>query len=391
MRMRKTSLRSFTTVKERRGYIQTAKELRLDAIGVYPTGLEEAKSRNCENMIGATSVPLGIAGPLVIAGEHAKGRYFLPLATTEAALVASVNRGCKAIALSGGANVTTVYTGITRGCLFKTKGIRESFLLKNWLETHMPELSTASAKTSSHLKLLGIRVKIVGKNVYVRFSYDTQDAMGMNMVTMATDAAAQFIKGKTGCSLISIAANFDIDKKPAFLNFILGRGREVWAEAVLEKSVVHEVLKTTPEKMDQVAREKCLLGSAVSGSLGYNAQYANVIAALFIATGQDAAHTVEGSLGITTTEITDSKLYISVYLPSVILGTVGGGTSLPSQKEALSILGIAGGGGGKHAAAFAEIVAGAVLAGEISLLASLAADTLASSHCRLARGEKGCK
>jgi hydroxymethylglutaryl-CoA reductase (NADPH) len=156
----------------------------------------------------------------------------------------------------------------------------------------------------------------------------------------------------------------------------------------LRAKIIKEVLKTTPEKIHEVTTKKCLIGSIVSGSLGFNAQFANIIAAIFIACGQDVAHTVEGSLGITTTEIVGDQLYISIYLPDLVIGTVGGGTRLPAQKEALELLGISGGNKGNNAASFSEIVGAAVLAGEISLLAALSEGALASSHFRLTRGYK---
>lgn len=379
------SLRNYKTIKERQKFLEKATNFRFKAITTYPKDLEEAQFGNCENMIGATQMPLGVAGPLRIHGKYALGDYYIPLATTEGALVASVNRGCKAITAAGGAEVFGEFAGITRGSVFKTNGIKDGHRLKIWIDEHFSQLAQMTESTSSHLKLKKIDTRVVGRNVYTRFSFDTQDAMGMNMVTIAADAAARFIKEKTDNYRVTLAANFDIDKKPAWLNFILGRGRQVWAEVVLDKNIVKEVLKTTPEKLHEVVMQKCLLGSAISGSLGFNAHFANIIAAIFIATGQDVAHTVEGSLGITSTEIVNSKLYISVYLPDLPLGTVGGGTKLPAQKEALSLLGVSGGRKGRNASSFAEIVGAAALAGEISLLASLSEGSLASTHQKLAR------
>lgn len=382
------SLRSYKTIEERRKFIGERTGLSFKAIKIYPKDFEKAQFSNCENMVGAVQVPLGIAGPISIHGEYAKGDYYIPLATTEGALVASVNRGCKVICRAGQVRVFTENTGMTRGPVFQTKGIKESLELKRWLVAHFNDLNYQSEKTSSHLKLQNIQAKVVGRNVFVRFSFDTQDAMGMNMVTIATEEIVRFVKKETGSKCISLAGNFDIDKKPAWLNFILGRGRQVWAETTLDKQIVKEVLRVTPAKIHQVVKSKCLLGSIISGSLGFNAHFANIVAAMFIALGQDVAHTVEGSIGITTTEIIDGNLYISVYLPDLAVGTVGGGTNLPSQKEALDILRISGGNQGKNAQALAEIVGGAVLAGEISLLAALAQGSLVSAHQKLARRHK---
>lgn len=365
--------------------MEKVKKRQFKAITIYPKELEEAQYKNCENMIGAVQVPLGIAGPLRINGNYAKDGYFIPLATTEAALIASVNRGCKAIMEASGAVVYSEYEGITRGPVFTAKNLKESFKFKSWLAENFSILTQVAHKTSSYLQLKKIHTQIIGRQIFVRFSFDTSDAMGMNMVTFATDALKEFIEKKTGVTCLSLAGNFDADKKPAWLNFIQGRGRQVWAQASLEKQTVKEVLKTTPEKIHEVTIAKCLLGSAAAGSLGFNAHFANIIAAIFIATGQDAAHVAEGSLGITSTEVIDERLYISVYLPDLIIGTVGGGTNLPAQTEALKLLDVSGGNHGKNAAVFAEIIGAAILAGEISLLASLSEGSLASTHKRLAR------
>lgn len=380
-------IRDLKTIEERRKFIEKKVKHSLSAINVYPQGLEAAQFKNCENMIGAVQLPLGVAGPLIVKGQLVKGEYYIPLATTEGALVASVSRGCKAANLSGGVKVITQNIGMTRSPVFKTSGIEKSIVLESWLKNNFNRLKKIVQNSSSHLKFLKIDASIAGRNIYVRFYFDTGDAMGMNMATIATQAVSRFIEKETGAECISIASNFDVDKKPAWLNFILGRGRKVWAEALIERKIVTEVLKTTPEKIHQVAINKCLIGSIMSGSLGFNAHFANIIAALFIACGQDAAHVVEGSLGITTTDIVDSNLYISIYLPDLASGTVGGGTNLPSQKEVLSILGISGGDGGENARRFAEIVGAAVLVGELSLLAALAEGSLASAHQKLARAK----
>lgn len=379
------TIRDCNTIEERRKIVEKLKGISLDAVGIYPKGLEEAQNKNCENMIGSVQIPLGVAGPLEIKGEGIDGKFYIPLATTEGALVASVNRGCKALTMSGGVQVVLENIGMTRGPVFETKGIKDGINFKNWLDLHTSDLKTIVESTSSHLKLFKWDTNMTGRNFFIRFYFDTEDAMGMNMVTFATDKLVEFIEEKTEVKCLSIAGNYDIDKKPAWLNFILGRGKKVWAEGFVPPKIVKEVLKTTPEKIHKVCQTKCLLGSAISGSLGFNAHFANILAAIFLATGQDMAHTGEGSLGITSTDIVKDNLYISVYLPDIAAGTVGGGTGLPAQKEALNILGVGGGDGGKNAMRFAQIIASAVLAGELSLLASLAQGSLARSHKRLAR------
>ncbi len=207
--------------------------------------------------------------------------------------------------------------------------------------------------------------------------------MGMNMATFATQAAVNLIEKESGATCVSIAGNFDIDKKPAWLNFISGRGKRAWAEVILPSRIVKEVLKVTPEKIADLVYRKCLLGSVMSGSLGFNGHFANIAAAIFAATGQDLAHVVEASLGVTTAEVLNSgDLYFSIYLPSLIVGTVGGGTNLPTQKEALEIM------KASNVLEYSRVLAAAVLAGELSLLASLAEGSLTAAHQKLGRKGK---
>lgn len=348
------------SVSERRRTLEKELGIKLTTIG---TKTHEAR---IENMIGATQVPLGIAGPV-------NGRY-IPLATTEGALVASVNRGCKAISVSGGAAVLAVRIGATRGPVFKVKNMAESTAFYDFVTSNAATFNNIAKTTSRHITLTQVEATHAGMHCFVRFTFDTQDAMGMNMVTIATDAIGRYIEEKTGAQCVSLSGNYCVDKKASWLNFTKGRGFEVWAEVVIPEHAVKTVLKTTAQPIYDVWLAKCMIGSAMSGSMGFNAQYANILAALFIATGQDPAHVVEGSVGITTTDIQGRNLYVSVYLPNLMVGTVGGGTILPTQQEALSIIGV------KKSEQFAEMVGAAVLAGEISLLASLAEGSLARAH-----------
>ncbi|MCX6791745.1 MAG: hydroxymethylglutaryl-CoA reductase [Candidatus Gottesmanbacteria bacterium] len=378
------SLRDYKSVLERRRAIEKHRRVDLNHIGSFTLNETVAAARNCENMIGAAQIPMGIAGPLRLTGVRSgqAQNYYVPLATTEGALVASVNRGCKAITGSGGAAADSYRVGATRGPVFKVKNIEENKKLYEFLKTHVEDLRKITGQTSKHINLEKLTSRGVGKYRYVRFVFDTQDAMGMNMVTIATQKLVEFIETKTGCRCISLAGNYDVDKKPSWLNVIEGRGIKAWAEVTIPDRILKGVLKTTAKKMYDVWLAKCMMGSAMSGSMAFNAQYANVVAALFLATGQDIAHVVEGSLGITTAEVMKEDLYVSVYLPDLMVGTVGGGTGLATQKEAFQLLGV------EHSQNFAEIVAGAVLAGEISLLASLSEGTLAKAHEVLARGKE---
>ena len=379
-------LRQINSVTGKRLSLEKKFKINLRPLSFYPENFEGAAGKNCENMIGGVQIPVGIAGPVKISGQFTAGNYYIPLATTEGALVASVNRGCKAVNQSGGVQTFCHNVGITRGSIFKTDGLKKSHYLKKYLSVNIEKLKKVAAATSSHLKLTDINVRIVGNNVFVRFSFDTDEAMGMNMATFAADELCHEVEKKTGIKCLSLAGNFDIDKKPAFLNFHEGRGRMVWAQVLLTQKVLESILKTNAVKLNSLVQSKCLLGSAISGSLAYNAQYANIIAALFIALGQDAAHVSEGCLGITTTEIIGNDLNFSIYLPDLPIGTVGGGTWLPAQQALLQMLNVSGGTKGEKADMLAEIVGAAVLAGELSLLAALSSGDLARSHKRFARG-----
>ena len=373
----------------RRVYLERKLGVSLSSIASTILDFEELVGRNIENPIGAVQVPVGVAGPLRVHGDHARGDFYVPLATTEGALVASVNRGCKAVTESGGARVKIVRDGMARAPLLWTPSVEEASRLVDWVRENMEGVRAAAESTTRHGRLVEVQPFQVGNLVWLRMVYTTGDAMGMNMATIASDAACRFIlenyPGTVEC--VALSGNLCVDKKPACVNKILGRGKYVVAEAVIGRDVAERLLKARPEDIHYVNQAKNLLGSAVAGSLSFNAHYANIIAAVFIATGQDVAQVVESSMGYTWTELRGGDLYISVTLPSLEVGTVGGGTRLPTQREALALMGVAGGGDppGSNARKFAEILAAAVLAGELNLLAALAAGHLARAHVRLGR------
>jgi len=388
------NLRNFKSVTDRRMALEKKLHISLAHTGKFTLDEQIAARKNCENMIGVVQVPLGVAGPLSVKREAERGKsteYYVPLATTEGALVASVNRGCKAISESGGCLVYSHRIGATRGPVFQTTGIAQNQKFYEWIKTHEQELAKAAESTSSHLHYKKAKVTTVGRYAYVRFVFDTEDAMGMNMVTIATQKLTELIAEKTQVKCLSLSGNFCVDKKVSWQNFLNHRGIKSWAEVIIPAAVLRNTLKTTAEQVFRVWLAKCMLGSAMSGSIGFNAQAANVIGALFLATGQDSGHIGEGSMVVTTTEVVVSgksadDLYISVYLPDLMVGTVGGGTNLATQTEALKLLGVAGGNKGNNSQQFAEILAAAVLAGEISLLSSLEEGSLVKAHERLARG-----
>ena len=358
----------------------------IDKIQKTVISFSDVENKNCENFIGAVQIPLGMAGPLKINNGKSTQEYFLPLATTEGALVASVNRGCKAT-YKNGINILVENVGITRAPLFKTNGINNARKVVVDLKKDLLKLKEIAASTSSHIALLGFEEQIIGKNLWLRFSFDTGEAMGMNMATKASEKISKYLEEKYQIKCLSLSGNYCPDKKPSWLSFIKGRGKKVWAESLINKEDCLKILKTSPEKIVEIVKQKSHLGSIISGSLGFNAHFANIIAALFLSIGQDAGHIPESSMGITEAEVDQNgDLYFSVYLPSLIVGTIGGGTNLPTQKEALQIMNI-----NNHkndAVKLAGTIAGAVLAGELSLTSALASGDLAKAHQKLGKGKK---
>jgi hydroxymethylglutaryl-CoA reductase (NADPH) len=355
--------------------------LRMRAIPAGVVRPEDTKG-SIENFIGVAQVPVGLAGPLRVKGGHADGRYWLPLATTEGALVASVSRGCSVINAAGGARSRLIADAMTRAPAFACRDIEHVLKTRAWVQKNLEKVRQAAEATTRHGKLLGISPYVVGRTLYLRFHYTTGDAMGMNMATIATEAAARAIERGTGARLVALSGNMCTDKKAAAINLIEGRGKSVVAEATLPGKLVWDKLHAVPDDIVDVHIRKNLVGSAKAGALGFNAHFANVVAALFVATGQDAAQVVDGSLGFTTVEREGDGLYVAVTLPALEVGTVGGGTRLPTQAEALRIMRCAGAGKARE---FAEVVAAAVLAGEVSLLGAMAAGHLGRAHARLGR------
>ena len=381
-----------TAVKIRRLAIQEYAKLEFEHIQNFSLDVETVTKRNIENMIGAVQIPLGVAGLLKVNGEYASSEYYIPLATTEGALVASVNRGCSVITRSGGANVRVFEDEMTRAPVFKLESLDRAKKFYNWVKSPetFEQMKKVAEKTTRFGKLLSVKPFVTGTYVYLWFSYDTKDAMGMNMVTIATDAVMHLIEDEFGAHPVTLSSNMCTDKKPAFISTILGRGKTVVAEVTIPQEIVKETLKCTPESMFEVNYSKNLLGSARAGAMGFNAHAANVIAAIYLACGQDAAHVVEGSTAITSMELTKyEEIHCSVTLPALPVGTVGGGTGLGTQRDCLNILGVAGAGDtpGINSRKFAEIVASAVLAGEISLIGAQAAGHLARAHAQLGRGK----
>ncbi len=375
-----------TAAEVRRRFVEGEADTSLGTVGEYGIDAADADP-NIENMIGTVQIPLGVAGPLPVAGGTGEDEHYLPLATTEGALVASVNRGCAVIRAADGANARVTKRAMTRAPVFRVTDVVEAEAVVSWVRENRAELREAAESTTSHGELVEVTPYAVGDSVFLRFGYDTKDAMGMNMATIATGEACEVVENETPAELVALSGNLCTDKKPAAINAVEGRGRSVVADVKIPNEVVEDRLHATPEAIAEVNTRKNLVGSAKAGSLGFNAQAANVVAAAFLATGQDAAQVVEGANAITTVEAREEALYASVSLASLEVGTVGGGTKLPTQSEALSVLGVRGGGDppGTNADALAEVIAAGALAGELSLLGALASRHLSSAHEELGR------
>jgi len=346
----------------------------------------------CENVIGYIPIPVGYAGPLRVDGEL----YYIPLATTEGALVASTNRGCKALTMTGRGVETVVFNdGMTRGPVLKFQSIRQAHEAYEWFEDNFDEIKKCFEKTSSYARLTNIKRNLAAHYLFVRFVATTGDAMGMNMLSKGVEAVLTMVKNKwpETMDVISISGNYCTDKKPSALNWIEGRGKSVVAEAVIPEQVLESVLKTSASRLVELNQSKNLLGSIMAGSIGgFNAHAANIVAAMFIACGQDPAQVVSSSNCLTWLEATGPEkrdLYMSCTMYSLEVGTIGGGTKLTAQQTCLSMLGIGGSSPktepGENSCKLAQIICSTVLAGELSLMSALATNDLVHSHLRLNR------
>ena len=350
-----------------------------------PQALADADqyASNIENFIGTVKVPVGVIGPLRVNGLHAAGDFYVPLATTEAALVASYGRGAQAISAAGGAAAALLSEGVVRAPAFSFRSIYEAGMFCAWIAASFDILRAAAESTSRFGKLIEISPEMEADNVYLVCRFTTGDASGQNMVTIATEALCEVIL--RDCPVQPeywfLEGNLSGDKKASALAFMTGRGRRVTASVSLDKKIVERRLRTSIGRMIDYGRMS-VLGGVMSGTIGVHGHFANGLAAVYIATGQDAACVAESSVGVTRMEDRGDALFMAVTLPNLMLGTVGGGTGLPTQAAGLRMLGLHGTG---NAAALAEVVGTLCLAGEISIIAALSAGHFGHAHKKLAR------
>lgn len=346
-------------------------------------------------------LPVGIIGPLRVDGKD----FRVPMATTEGALLASTNRGCAAIRKAGGCTTALLSDGMSRAPLVSMPSMKDAADLKEWLEKpeNFEKVAEAFNSTTRFGRLQSLKVATAGRNVYIRLKAKTGDAMGMNMITKGTHKSLELITSNfPQAKVLSLSGNFCTDKKPSAVNWIEGRGKSVSAEVKLSGYVLKTVLKTDAHSMAALNTTKNLVGSALAGSIGgFNAHASNILTAVFLATGQDGAQNVESSTCMTLMEVDDSitdpndpegkygpGIIMSVNMPSIEVGTIGGGTTLPAQSACLEILGLKGShptNPGQNAATLARVVAASVLAGELSLMSALTTNDLLNSHMKLNR------
>lgn len=370
---------SLASIKARQKFVSNYAKAPVEHIAHYSLDPQTLQG-NCEHFTGVAQVPIGFAGPIKINGEHAKGEYIIPLATTEGTLVASYNRGIKVLNMCGGAKCTVVRDYMQRAPVFEFEDARGARDFVKWVKANTPKIAEEAEATSSIAKLELIDPYLANKFAYLRFNFSTGDAAGQNMVGRATFAACSWILEAYKDHTIQhfyLESNFATDKKASQVNIMRTRGKRVTAEAILKREVLNQVMRVEPEGLFHhygIAN----IGSIMSGANNNGLHSANAITAIFIATGQDVANVSESSAGLLYTEITkEGDLYISITIPSLIVATYGGGTGLATQKECLQFMDCYGKNKVKK---FAEIVAGVVLAGEISLASAISSSDWVSSH-----------
>ncbi len=378
-RIPRRSGRDYTpeAIAERQEFIEKYSGARLKHVPQFSFPAESTQG-NCESLIGTAQVPLGVAGPIQIRGEHADGEFLVPLATTEGTLVASYNRGIKVLNLSGGASCTVVGDAMQRAPVFVFSTSREARDFVSWVQEYLPRIREEAESTSSVAKLQYIDPYLSNKFAYLRFNYSTGDAAGQNMVGRATFAACGWILDNyEGIEHFYLESNFATDKKASQVNIMRTRGKRVTAEAVVKRDVLEQHMRVAPESL-AYHWGVATVGAFFSGANNNGAHSPNAITAMFIATGQDVANVAESSAGILYSELTDEgDLYTSLTIPSLIVATYGGGTGLATQRECLEMMGCYG---KNKVNKLAEIMAGVALAGELSLGAAISSSDWVSSH-----------
>ena len=362
---------------ERRAFLREKTGVELEHVGAHSFS-PDILPGNVEQFIGVAQVPIGIAGPLLVDGEHAQGEFYVPLATAEGTLVASYNRGMRLLREAGGVKTTVLDDAMQRAPAFVFPSAREARAFGEWLDEHFDEIKAAAESTTRAGRLRDIEQYSASRILFTRFNYTTGDAAGQNLTGKATAAACAWIHGQyPGIERFFLESNFATDKKSSQVNMLRTRGKRVVAEATIPSRLFEQVMRSSSEVMF-AARQVSNLGGFMSGVNNNGAHSANGITALFIATGQDVANVAESSAAFVHAELRpNGDYYYSVTIPSLIVATHGGGTGLATQRECLDLLGCAGKGNVRK---LAEIVAATVLCGELSLGSAIVAEEWVAAH-----------
>jgi hydroxymethylglutaryl-CoA reductase (NADPH) len=368
--------------ERRRAFVREQTGADLRNVGRYSLD-PAALPGNVENFVGVAQVPIGVAGPLLVDGEHARGEFYVPLATTEGTLVASYNRGMRLLTQSGGVRTTVVEDHMQRSPVFVLDDALQAREFGAWLDEHEAEVRAAAESTTRSGRLTYIGQYQIGPLRYLRLNFTTGDAAGQNMTGKATLAACEWIRANhPDHPAFLLSGNMDTDKKHSRINMLLTRGKRVVAEATIKNDLLRSLMGVDAAELFR-ARQISAAGSFLVGSANNGAHAANGLTALFIATGQDVANVSESHAGVVYTQLLDNgDYYWSITLPALIVATYGGGTGLPTQRECLEMLGCYGAG---KVLKFAELCAAVVLAGETSLSSAVVHGDWVSSHDRLGR------
>jgi hydroxymethylglutaryl-CoA reductase (NADPH) len=363
-------------VRERREWIERRTGVSLPLVGACAIP-SEAMRGNIENPIGSVQMPLGIAGPLLVNGEHAQGTFYVPLATTEGALVRSYERGMVMLSRAGGVTVRVYSDQNVVSPIFSFDSVADAHRFAAGVMHHFDALRSQAEATTRHGRLLRIEPRPSGRSVIVNFYYYTADAHGMNMIVKATQRAGEWLVSQGMAPRFAVFSGLSSEKRASGFLLAGGKGKTVVAGARITAEVLQPYMRVSPEQVAATWHD-AVIGHLQANAIGFNAHYANGLTAMFIALGQDVANVANAAVGITDYEVTpEGDLYATVTLPSLTVATVGGGTALGTSPECLRLIGCEGPG---HAPKLAEIIGAALLGGELSMAAAIASGEFVDAH-----------
>jgi hydroxymethylglutaryl-CoA reductase (NADPH) len=363
-------------VRERRAWLEQRVGASFPLVSACAIPTEQMRG-NIENPVGSVQMPLGVAGPLLVNGGHAQGVFYVPLATTEGALVRSYERGMVMLTRAGGVTARVLTDQNVVSPVFSFDSVGEAALFAARLPDHFEALRAEAEATTRHGRLRRVEPRPSGRSVIVNFYYHTADAQGMNMIVKATERAAQWLLAQGVAPRFKVFSGLSSEKRASGFLLAGGKGKTVVAGAQVPAATLQSYMRVTPRQIVDVWHDT-VIGHLQANAIGFNAHYANGLAALFIACGQDVANVANAAVGITDYELTaDGDLHASVTLPSMTVATVGGGTGIGTSRECLAMLGCSGAG---HAPKLAEIFAATLLAGELSMAAAIGSGEFVSAH-----------